>query len=49
MKNKTKTRLMIGGTVFLLLVTFAVMGMIGSSIDVGHCLMSIGFGQAVNC
>ena len=49
MKIKTKTRLMIGGTVFLLLVTFAVMGMIGSSIHVGHCLMSIGFGQAVNC
>ena len=49
MKNKTKTRLMIGGKAFLLLAAFAVMGMIANSIDIGHCLMSIGFGQAVNC
>tara|TARA_B100000949_G_C14162171_1_gene399610 strand:- start:233 stop:382 length:150 start_codon:yes stop_codon:yes gene_type:complete len=49
MKNKTRTRLMIGGTVLLFLAAVIVMGMIGSTIDVDHCLFSIGFGQAVAC
>jgi len=49
MKNKTKTRLMIGGTVFLFLTAILAMVLIGSTIDVDRCLFSIGFGQAVAC